>query len=144
MKVTGSYEFDASPAKVWEVLIDPQYLEKCIPGCQELRRQDDGEYIALVTASVGPIRGQYNAKIAMRDVTANHSYRLAVEGAGASGFVNGEALITLKEQDGRTVVEVDGDSQVGGIVARVGQRMMGSVAKMMMDRFFGCLQESVR
>ena len=143
MKIAGSYEFNAAPGAVWEVLTDPRHLEKCIPGCQELREQGQGEYVALLTASVGPIRGQYNAKISMRDVAANHSYRLAVEGSGSSGFVNGQALITLKEQEGKTVVEVDGDSQVGGVVARVGQRMMGSVAKMMMDRFFGCLQESV-
>ena len=36
---------------------------------------------------------------------------------------------------------VDGTVQVGGTVARVGQRLIGSVAKMMMDRFFACLQD---
>jgi carbon monoxide dehydrogenase subunit G len=28
-------------------------------------------------------------------------------------------------------------------VARVGQRMMGSAAKMVLDQFFGCLQKAV-
>jgi carbon monoxide dehydrogenase subunit G len=30
--------------------------------------------------------------------------------------------------------------EVGGTIARVGQRLIGSVSKMMMDRFFSCLQ----
>jgi carbon monoxide dehydrogenase subunit G len=59
------------------------------------------------------------------------------------GFANGQALITLAEQEGQTTVEVEGDSQVGGPVARVGQRMMDSVAKMMLNRFFSALQQNV-
>ena len=46
-------------------------------------------------------------------------------------------LVTV--EDG-TVVSVKGSGQVGGLVARVGQRLLGSVSKMMMDRFFSCLQ----
>jgi carbon monoxide dehydrogenase subunit G len=33
--------------------------------------------------------------------------------------------------------------QTGGVIARVGQRIIGGVAKMMMDRFFGCLQSKL-
>jgi carbon monoxide dehydrogenase subunit G len=35
---------------------------------------------------------------------------------------------------------VTGTVQTGGPIARVGQRLIGGVAKMMMDRFFACLQ----
>jgi carbon monoxide dehydrogenase subunit G len=38
-------------------------------------------------------------------------------------------------------VEVAGDVRVGGAIARVGQRLLGGVSRMMMDRFFGCLQQ---
>jgi carbon monoxide dehydrogenase subunit G len=38
-----------------------------------------------------------------------------------------------------TLVEVTADAHVGGAVARVGQRLLEGVGKMMMDRFFGCL-----
>jgi carbon monoxide dehydrogenase subunit G len=36
---------------------------------------------------------------------------------------------------------VKGDAQIGGLMARIGQRLLGSVNRMMMDRFFACLQE---
>jgi carbon monoxide dehydrogenase subunit G len=67
-----------------------------------------------------------------------------MEGSGPAGFVNGTASVTLTEAGDKTSVQVDGDAQVGGTVARVGQRLIGSVAKTLMDRFFGCLNEAVR
>jgi carbon monoxide dehydrogenase subunit G len=33
--------------------------------------------------------------------------------------------------------------EVGGTIARVGQRLLGSVGKMMMDRFFASLQAKI-
>jgi carbon monoxide dehydrogenase subunit G len=50
----------------------------------------------------------------------------------------------LVEENGKTTVRIDSDSNAGGPVARVGQRLMGSVGKVMMDRFFSCLQEHTR
>ena len=143
MKIAGSYQFNTNAAKVWGVLTDPKKLERCIPGCEGLKPQGNNEYQAVLTVGVGPIRGKYNAKITMRDQVPNQSYRLTVEGTGSSGFLNGEAVITLVENEGKTTVQVDSDSQAGGPIARVGQRMMGSVAKVMMDRFFSCLQQAV-
>jgi hypothetical protein len=67
-----------------------------------------------------------------------------VEGSGTPGFVKGEVVIELAGQpDETTTVHVKGDGQVGGLIARVGQRLLSSVTKMMMDRFFACLQQKV-
>ena len=142
MKILGSYVFNAPAEKVWGVLLDPKALANCMPGCEKLDPIGDDQYQAVLSVGIGPIRGRYNAKITMRDKVPQQSYRLVVEGTGANGFANGDALITLTEHDGKTTVQVDGESQVGGTVARVGQRMMGSAAQMMLGRFFSCLQET--
>ena len=93
---------------------------------------------------VGPVGGQFTATIVLSELNPPESYRMAVEGSGNLGFGSGAATVTLTPAgDGGTSVHVDADAQVGGAVARVGQRMMGSVARGMMDRFFGCLAESV-
>ena len=142
MKVTGSYDFNTNAVRVWDVLTDPKVLAGCIPGCEGLDPVGDDEYQAVLNLGVGPIRGRYNAKVSMRDRAPHQSYRLIVQSTGATGFLNGEARITLVEKDGKTTVEVDGDSQAGGPVARVGQRLMESVARMMLDRFFTCMQRA--
>ena len=43
------------------------------------------------------------------------------------------------EANGVTQVSVVGEGQVSGIVARVGQRLLGGTAKMLMNRFFSCI-----
>ena len=144
MKVTGTYTFNAPAAQVWDTLMDPQVLAGCIPGCEGLEPTGEGAYQAVINVGIGPVRGRYNAKIMLLDRVPPRSYRLVIEGNGSIGFANGEAQVTLVDEDGRTTVNVDSDAQAGGTVARVGQRMMGSVAKGMLDRFFGCLQQSAQ
>ena len=143
MELSGDYRFEQPPAVVWAALMDPAVLAGCIPGCRSIEPDGPGRYRAAVSVRVGPISGQYTAAVALSELNPPHSYTMAIEGSGNLGFANGVSHITLTPDGDGTIVHVDADSQVGGAVARVGQRMMGSVAKGMLDRFFGCLAESV-
>ena len=142
MKLTGNYEINAPQETVWRTITQPESLQGCIPGCQRLEDVGDSNYEASISAQFGPIRGSFNAKVSIRDWNPHESYRMIVSANGAPGFVNGEAFITLTEDGGVTTVSVDGDGQAGGLLARVGQRMMENVSRSMMDRFFNCLAES--
>ncbi len=144
MKLSGSYEFNATPEKVWQTLTDPTSLSSCIPGCEKLEDVGKDEYSATVTIAMGPIRSKFNATVKMVDQKPYESYKLIIEGNGPSGFVRGESQVTLTDDGGKTTVSVDSESSSGGLLARVGQRMMESFAKSMMDRFFTCLQQSVK
>ncbi len=144
MKLSGSYEFDATPEKVWQTLTDPDALRGCIPGCEKMDSLGNDEYTATVTISMGPIHSKFDAKVTMVDLQPFESYKLVVEGNGPSGFVRGESQIKLTENGNKTTVDVDSDSSSGGLLARVGQRMIESFARSMMDRFFTCLQDSVK
>ena len=144
MKLSGSYEFNASPEKVWQSLTDPQSLAACIPGCDKMEALGNDEYSATITVAMGPIRSKFDATVKMVDMKPYESYSLIIEGKGPSGFVRGESQIKLSGDDGKTTVSVDTDSSSGGLLARVGQRMAESFARSMMDRFFTCLQDSVK
>ena len=144
MKLSGSYEFDTAPEKVWQILTDPEALRSCIPGCEKMDALGNNEYSATVTISMGPIRSKFDAKVTMVDLQPFESYKLIIEGNGPSGFVRGESQIKLTGSGSKTTVDVDSDSSSGGLLARVGQRMVESFARSMMDRFFTCLQESTK
>ena len=143
MDIAATYLFDAPAEKVWATLMDPQALAACVPGCQSLEPTGDNEYQAVVNVGVGPVRGNFTAKVAITDMNPYESYRLSLSGNSNIGFGTGDSLVTLEEQDGKTTVKVDSRAQAGGTVARVGQRMMESVARGLLDRFFSCLQETV-
>ena len=143
MDVTGSYTFAASPDAVWKALTDPVVSAACLPGCDRLEPLGEDKYSAAMTLAVAAVTGNYTGTVSMLDKSPPHSYRLVVEGSGKPGFVNGEATIELIADDDGTTVRVTGRGNVGGVIARVGQRLLGSVSKMMMDRFFSCLQNRV-
>jgi carbon monoxide dehydrogenase subunit G len=57
--------------------------------------------------------------------------------------LNGSSDVRLRAEGATTVVDVAGTVQTGGPIARVGQRLIGGVSKMMLDRFFACLQSKL-
>jgi uncharacterized protein len=144
MDLSASYTFPASSEIVWKLLNDPEVIAGCLPGCERLEPIGEDRYRATLTLAVAAVKGQYTATVAMLDKHPPQSYRLVVDGSGKAGFVKGEAAIELVPQDDSTLVNVNGQAQVGGLIARVGQRLLAGVANMIMDRFFSCLQERVK
>ena len=141
MDLQGTYSFDAPAAVLWDRLIDPDVVARCLPGCDGLEPAGDDTYRVKLTMTVAAISGSYEGTIAIVDKQPPRAYRLLINGQGRSGFVKGEATLELAEEDGKTLVNVRGTAEVGGLIARVGQRLIGSVSKMMMDRFFACLSD---
>ncbi len=140
MDITGSYTFAAPSDRVWELLMNPDVIAACIPGCERFEPDGDDRYRVRLNVALAAITGSYDGTVALSDKILGNSYRLTGEGQGRAGFVKGSASIALRPNAGATIVEVTATVQTGGAIARVGQRLIGSVSKMMLDRFFACLQ----
>ena len=141
MKIEGSKDIPAARDRVWAAFLDPDVLATAIPGCEKLEAAGPGEFKAVLKVGVGPIKGTFEGKVRLSDQEPPHRYRMALEGSGGPGFVRGEAAIELAEAEGGTRVTYDADVQVGGLIASVGQRMLGGVSKMMLDQFFTRMTE---
>jgi carbon monoxide dehydrogenase subunit G len=96
-----------------------------------------------LTVALAAITGTYNGTVILTEKIPPASYRLLVEGQGRPGFLKGSSAVTLKAEGASTIVDVSASVQTGGPIARVGQRLIGGVAKMMLDRFFACLQSKL-
>ena len=140
MNISGSYTFDASRDRVWDLLMDPDVIAACIPGCDRFEPDGDDRYRARLTVALAAITGTYEGVVELSEKVPLTSYRLTGEGQGRAGFVKGSSSIALRDDGDRTVVDVTATVETGGTIARVGQRIIGSVSKMMLDRFFKCLQ----
>jgi carbon monoxide dehydrogenase subunit G len=142
MKIEGTTDIPAPRDRVWAALLDPATLAQAIPGCEKLEAVGPDEYKAIMKVGVGPVKGTFEGKVRLLDQAPPNSYRMAVEGTGAPGFVRGEAAMRLEEADGEaTRVAYDADVQIGGLIASVGQRMLGGVSRMMLDQFFSRMTE---
>lgn len=139
MKVEGSYTITAPRAQLWELMIDPTVLARCVPGCESLTANDDGSYKLALKAGVGSIKGLFTGAIRLADVRAPEHYRMIVDGKGAPGFLKGDGALELVAQGAETMINFAGDVNVGGTLASVGQRMIQSTAKLMAGQFFAAL-----
>jgi carbon monoxide dehydrogenase subunit G len=139
MVINGSYTFNAPPVRVWDLLMDTTAIASCVPGCQELTPIGNDRYQAKLSVAISAVTGSYDATIALEDKDPPHGYTLRVDGQGRPGFVKGTARMTCTDEGGQTRVDVAADVQVGGAVARVGQRLLEGVGRTMMNRFFECL-----
>ncbi|MGD9904215.1 MAG: CoxG family protein [Vicinamibacterales bacterium] len=143
MTLDGTYTFAAPRDRVWQLLMDPAAIASCVPGCEAFEPLGDDKYRVRLTAGVAAITGTFEGTVTLADQVAPSSYRLQMEGSGGPGFVNGDAVMTLRDDGGGTAVDVKAEVEVGGTIARVGQRLLGSVSKMMLDRFFACMAGKV-
>jgi carbon monoxide dehydrogenase subunit G len=143
MDIFGSYTFNAPPDRVWDLLMNPDVISSCIPGCDRFEPDGENRYNVTLTVALAAITGTYQGTVELRDKTPNTSYRLVMEGRGRPGFVKGTSVIALRPAGAATAVDVSGAVHTGGPIARLGQRLIGGVAKMILDRFFACLKAKI-
>jgi carbon monoxide dehydrogenase subunit G len=136
VKIEGAADIPAPREAVWAAFLDPGVLAQALPGCEKLEAVGENEYKATMKVGVAAIKGTFEGKVKLSNLEPPQRYRMAVEGSGGPGFVRGDAGMQLSDIDGGTRVSYDADVQVGGLIASVGQRMLGGVTKMMLDQFF--------
>jgi carbon monoxide dehydrogenase subunit G len=144
MEITDTHNFAATPEEVWAVLMDPSAIQACLRGCRELRPLGDNRYHANMIIGVGAVSGMFSATVTLSDQSPPHSYRISVDATGRPGFARGFADVVLKRVEAGTDVEVKASAEVGGLIARVGQRLIEGVARMTVAGFFSCLAARLR
>ena len=137
MNISGEFTVNAPRQKVWETLNDVEALGSMIPGSKGLREVGPDEYAASMDLGIGPIRTSFNGKVKISDRVEPSSYRLSIEGDSRHGWMKGTGSVELEEaSEESTLVKADGEVQTGGMIARVGQRMLPGISKQMMQTFF--------
>jgi carbon monoxide dehydrogenase subunit G len=140
MNLDGSHHFKAPRERVWALFTDPAVLARATPGCQRLEPTGPDEFEATLSVGVAAVKGVYQGKLALADKNPPEGYTLKVEGSGRPGFVKGEGRLTLTEDGDGTLVTIKAEAQVGGLIAAVGQRLMGAAGRMLMGQFFSALE----
>jgi 2-furoyl-CoA dehydrogenase large subunit len=142
---SGEVSLSAPVEEVWRRLLDPSELAAIIPGCRGLTQDGPDRYSAQVVIGVAGIRGTYHVQIEMRDKKEESSVRLVGKAFGALGFGSGLGFVSLQpEAGGRTRLQYRYEADVGGKVAAVGQRMLGSVTRYLIAQFFHSLERRLR
>ena len=141
MDLKGSEEIAADPKALWDGLNDPAVLTKCIPGCKEMTETGPDEYDVKMQLKVAAVGGSFDGKVKLFDKDEPRVCHISVSGGGTLGTGQGSAMFTLTPTDEGSRLDYEGSGEIGGLVAGVGQRVLGSVAKHLTKQFFTALRK---
>jgi carbon monoxide dehydrogenase subunit G len=136
MKIAGSANIGQSPEHVLAALTDPAVLTRTLPGCQSLEQIGPDSYKMVISAGVAAIKGSYVGQVDLSNRVPPNSFTMRASGSGAPGTIHAEVQITLTAEGTGTLLTYDADAVVGGVIAGVGQRVLGGVAKKTAGEFF--------
>ncbi|POB09915.1 MAG: carbon monoxide dehydrogenase [Sulfobacillus thermosulfidooxidans] len=139
MKIDGHKRLGVSPEMAYRLFMDPAVLVRTMPGLKALEPLEEGVYAAEMEIGVASIKGKYQGRMEIRDPIKAQSYRLVMTGQGPGGFVEVHMDVVFSSQDQAALVTYQGEAQVGGPIAQVGQRMLSGVATYIVNQFFSAM-----
>lgn len=137
MQMQGSRQLPTSAQQAWDALNDPEILKQCIPGCQKFELEADNVYATAAAIKIGPVSAKFTGKVELSDIEPPKSYTLKFEAqGGVAGHGKGVSHVELVETADGVELRYTVESQVGGKLAQLGQRLIDGAAKSMADDFF--------
>lgn len=144
MELADEITIAASKEQVYAALNDPDILQRCIPGCEELIKHSDTELEAKVVLKVGPVKARFGGDVTLNTDGAPDRFSLQGQGSGgAAGHAKGGADVTLTEDGDTTVLRYEAKADVGGKLAQLGSRLIQSTAKKLAAKFFDSFAEAM-
>ena len=137
MELSDEITINALKTQVYAALNDPEILQQCIPGCEELIKHSETELEAKVVLKIGPVKARFSGAVVLNTDGAPDSYSLHGKGnGGAAGHAKGGAEVTLEEAGSQTILRYTAKAQVGGKIAQLGSRLIMGTAKKLAGSFF--------
>ncbi|HEY8678440.1 MAG TPA: SRPBCC family protein [Candidatus Dormibacteraeota bacterium] len=148
MIVKNRFAVDAPLDAVWRHLLNVPKVVDCVPGAQLTQVIDERTYEGKIGIKLGPIDVAYRGRVVLEEVDEQaHRVRLKAEGSESRGRGGASATMTgrLHTEHGQTVVAMESDILVTGLVAQFGRSaIMQQVSSRMADRFARCLEQAVK
>ncbi|MGE0599044.1 MAG: carbon monoxide dehydrogenase subunit G [Dehalococcoidia bacterium] len=143
MEIAGEHQFKSPREAVWQALLDPKALQASMPGCEKFEEVGPQSYDLTIKVGIAAIKGTYSGNVQVKDPVENDSYTLVVHGTGKPGSVQGDARLVLSDVAGGTLVKYTGDVKAQGAIARLGSRLLGGAAKLMIGQFMKAMEKQV-
>ena len=140
--LAGSHHLPIVLDRVWQGLLDPGVLQRCIPGCEALNALGENQFAATVKVGIGPVSARFQTTLELRDLQPPGASRVArcslvFKGqAGGLGHGQGTAKVRLAGSDTDTTLEWQAHAQVSGRMAQFGNRLIAATARKMSEEFF--------
>lgn len=144
MQLTGRHIVNAAVSTIWAKLMDTDTLARIVPGISRLEKTGDNEYNSFIDIKMGLINGSFTGTLQMENITEPDSFTLNAQQSSTIGKANATIKIDLVPvNDNQSEISFDGDVKLAGLLAGMGQRMLGGVANTLSKQFFTNLEKEL-
>jgi len=144
MQLSGNRILNAVPSRVWDMLMNPDSLARVVPGISSLEMISENSFISALNIKIGPVNSTFSGKLQIEDIVEEKSFTLTTQQNSKVG--NGNAVLHIKlapAGDNQTELIFDGDVKLSGMLASMGQRIVGGVANTLTNQFFNNIQKEL-
>jgi len=147
MIIDGKFTIEAPIQTVWDSLLDPETLGKCVPGTEKMVALDADTYESVVKQRVGPFKVTLKFTTKLTEKRAPNYIK--AEGRGADitklGTFSTEMEVNLAETSPNNVeVSYTANISLVGKLATFGERIMRAKSKEVGDQFTENLRKSLK
>lgn len=146
--VNTTFKVAAPIDVVWPYMLDVKKIAPCVPGAELTDVIDDKTFAGKIGVKLGPIEVAYRGKIFLDDVDEQtHTARMHAEGQESKGRGGATARVKaeMHEEGGQTVVSMESDVAVTGLVAQFGRSaIMQDISQRLAQRFADCLEREIK
>ena len=138
MQFEKQVEINAPREKVWQFIWDVDRFIACVPGCKEAKTVEEGKrYSATMVEKVGPFKVEFPTTIEVLE--REELTRIKARAAGADNKIGSRMKIdldvSLREQDGKTVLGFIAGVDILGKLAALGHGIIKRKADQVLDEF---------
>jgi carbon monoxide dehydrogenase subunit G len=135
MNIQGEHWLPATPEVVWDTLHDEATLRRTIPGCQELTQTAPNVFSGAASVGIGVIKGLYRGSLELLEEQPYSGAKIRIDTRSGHAEIHGSGSVELEASDGGTLVRYEGEAQIRGPLAAVGQRLLPSATKSLTEKF---------
>ena len=144
MKINGKNTINASTNTIWDMIQNPEVLEKITPGVKSLEILENDTYKAISEVKIGPVKGSFEGNLSIKDKIENEACLLVIDQKSKIGNVVAEINMNLiPVEDLITEIQYTGEAKMSGKLAVMGQRIMSGVVSTLSKQFFTALEKEI-
>ncbi len=133
----GTQDVAAPREYVWEGLLDPEAIGAAGPGVENVEVIDDRHYQVVTAFGVGFLKLRFRVHVELVELAPPDLLRLSAKGHAPGSDFEARVRVDLSAPEpGRTLLTWEAVPVFGGMVARVGARLLEGVARGLTEEFW--------
>lgn len=137
LEFAGSPEITAPTEKVWQRLMDPNFVAASAPGVESVETVDPTHFKVISGLGVGAIKVKFKIDVELSDIVEGERLTMRARGKAPGSAVDVRSAVRLEETgNGATRLNWSATSEVSGTVASVGARLLEGTARHLTEQFW--------